>query len=158
MRLGVPAAEPGRLSGLRHSGAVESLKLVVARKLVLFACLLVSACGGRLEYPEQERDATLDQVLTPVPPAFRKVWAVNLEDCAIPGGKTRISIDPASVSFAEGRFDVLSINQPDEDNLLLDVRLGAGPLQTHVLHLGEAMSTLNYAGPGILQTYQRCGR
>lgn len=119
-------------------------------------CLLASACGGKLEYPEPERDATLDQVLTPVPAPFRNVWAVNLDDCLIPEGKTRISVDPASVSFPGGRFDVLTINQPDRDNLLLDVRLGGGPLQTHILHLSDAMNTLSYTAPGILETYQRC--
>lgn len=117
---------------------------------------MASACGGRLEYPEPKRDATLDQVLTPVPEPFRNVWAVDVKDCPLPDGKTRISIDPASVSFPEGRFDVLTINRPDRDNLMIDVRLGGGPLQTHILHLSDAMSTLSYTGPGILRTYHRC--
>lgn len=119
-------------------------------------CLMASACGGKLEYPEPVRDATLDQVLTPVPEPFRNIWAVNIDDCPLIDGKTRISIDPASISFPEGRFDVVTINRPDKDNLLLDVRLGGGPLQTHILHLSDAMSTLSYTGPGILETYHRC--
>lgn len=118
---------------------------------------MASACGGRLEYPEPERDASLDQELTPIPEPFRNVWAVNAEDCPQPDGKTRISIDPGSISFANGRFDVLKINRPDPDSLLIDVRLSGGPMQTHVLHLSDAMSTLSYTGPGILQTYHRCG-
>lgn len=126
------------------------------RTFALITCLVASGCGGRLEYPEPERDATLDEVLKPVPAPFRNVWAVNLADCPLPDGKTRISIDPASVSFPGGRFDVLTINHPDRNNLLIDVRLGGGPLQTHILHLSDAMTTLSYTAPGILETYQRC--
>lgn len=126
------------------------------RIIALIACLLAPACSAQLDQPEFERDATLDKVLTPVPEPFRNVWAVDLADCPLLDGKTRVSIDPASVSFPESRFDVLAINQPDRDNLLIDVRLGSGPLQTHLLHVSEAMTTLRYTGPGILQTYHRC--
>ncbi len=122
----------------------------------MFTCLFAAACGGKLEYPEPVRDATLDQVLKPIPAPFRNVWAVNLADCPLPDGKTRISIDPASISFPDGRFDVEKINWPDHDNLMVDVRLGGGPLQTHVLRLSDAMATLSYAAPGILETYHRC--
>lgn len=126
------------------------------RIIALIACLTASACSEQLDQPEFERDATLDKVLTPVPEPFRNVWAVDLADCPRLDGKTRVSIDPASVSFPEARFDVLAINQPDPDNLLIDVQLGNGPLQTHLLHVSEAMTKLRYTGPGILQTYHRC--
>jgi len=126
------------------------------RVIAVIACLAASACGERPEQPEFARDATLDRVLTPVPEPFRNVWAVNSDDCARADGKTRINIDPASVSFPEARFDVLAINQPDRDTLMIDVRLGGGPLQTHLLHVSDAMTTLRYRGPGILQTYHRC--
>lgn len=126
------------------------------RIIALIACLLAPACSAQLDQPEFERDATLDKALTPVPEPFRNVWAVDPADCPHLDGRTRVSIDPASVSFPEARFDVLTINQPDPDNLLIDVRLGSGPLQTHLLHLSEAMTMLRYTGPGILQTYHRC--
>ncbi|RYG32303.1 MAG: hypothetical protein EON93_11475 [Burkholderiales bacterium] len=130
--------------------------MAVVRIIALFTCLAASACGNRQDFPQPARDATLDQKLTPVPEPFRNVWAVNLDDCLHADGKTRLSIDPASISFPEARFDVVGINQPDKDKLLIDVRLAGGPLQTHVLSVSDAMSTLNYAGPGIMQTYHRC--
>lgn len=130
--------------------------LQFVRTIAVCACLAASACGAREEYPQPPRDAALDKLLTPVPEPFRNVWAINADDCLHADGKTRISVDPASVSLPEGRFDVVRINQPDPDNLLIDVRLGTGPLQTHVLRVSDAMTTLDYAGPGISQTYHRC--
>ena len=124
--------------------------------IAVSACLAASACEAREDYQQPARDASLDKLLTPVPEPFRNVWAINADDCLHTDGKTRISVDPASVSLPEGRFDVVRINQPDAENLLIDVRLGTGPLQTHVLRVSDAMTTLNYAGPGISKTYHRC--
>ena len=99
---------------------------------------------------------TADAALTPIPKPFRHVWAVELADCGNARGATRINIDPSTISFPEGRFDVLSINEAYEGQLLLTVRFAGGPPQKHVLRLSNEWETLSYTGPGLVGTYHRC--
>ena len=123
----------------------------------LIGCSLVGGCGSGERTPDDPQAAfTADAVLAPIPEPFRNVWAVEIADCSNPNGATRISIDPSTVSFPEGRFDLISLNRNGEDNLLLKVRFAGGPPQTHVLHLSNERETLSYPGPGLLRTFHRC--
>ena len=84
------------------------------------------------------------------------MWAIETADCARVDGPTRINIDPAAVTFPEGRLDVVAINKTGEGQLLLSVRYGGGPEQTHILGLSEGWETLSYTSPGIMRVYHRC--
>jgi len=108
--------------------------------------------------PAEVRAAQLTgrKALKPIPEPYRNIWAVSLGDCPRVDGPTRISVDPASVSFPEARFDVASINDATEGELLLEVHIGPGPLQTHVLKVGPNAETLSYTAPGIMTTFNRC--
>ena len=125
---------------------------------LVIACSLISGCGnGQATQAELQEEAfTADALLAPIPEPFRNVWAVEVADCSNPNGATRISIDPSTVSFPEGRFDLISLNRNGEDDLLLKVRFAGGPPQTHVLHLSNERETLSYTGPGLLRTFHRC--
>ena len=123
----------------------------------LVACSLMTGCGNDKKMPPAFRDElTADAVLTPIPEPYRNVWAVEIADCDNARGATRINIDPSTISFPEGRFDVLSINEADKGQLLLTVRFAGGPPQKHVLRLSNEWETLSYTGPGLVGTYHRC--
>lgn len=101
-------------------------------------------------------ELTAKKVLKPIPEPYRNIWAINLADCPHLDGPTRVSIDPASVSFAQARFDVASINEAVDGELLLEVRVGTGPLQTHILKIGQSAETLSYTSPDVMTTFSRC--
>lgn len=122
----------------------------------LAACLAASACGNDSPTATAPPPLTSKAKLTPIPEPFRNIWAEQAEDCARLDGPTRVSIDPATVSFREGRFDVVSLNESGAAQLLLGVRFAGGPEQTHILKLSNRAETLSYTGPGILRTLHRC--
>jgi len=125
--------------------------------LLLAACLAASACGNDSPMATASSAELTSRVkLTPIPEPFRNIWAEQADDCARPDGPTRVSIDPATVSFREGRFDVVSLNPTGETELLLSVRFAGGPVQTHILKLTNNAETLSYTGPDILRTLHRC--
>lgn len=126
-------------------------------ELLLIACLAASACGddSPMVSPSSP-ELTSKQILTPIPEPFRNIWAEDASDCERLDGPTRVSIDPATVSFQEGRFDVVSLNKSGKAQLLLGVRFGGGPEQTHILQLSNTAETLSYTGPGIMRTLHRC--
>ena len=125
--------------------------------ILLVAGFAASACGDDSPMvASSPPEFTARSTLTPIPEPFRNVWAEQTADCARPDGPTRVSIDPATVSFHEGRFDVVSLNRSGETQLLLGVRFEGGPEQTHILKLSNRAETLSYTGPGILRTLHRC--
>lgn len=124
---------------------------------LLAASLAASACGNDSPMVKPSPpELTSKVILTPIPEPFRNVWAEEVRDCVNLDGPTRVDIDPATVSFREGRFDVISLNESGETQLLLGVRFAGGPEQTHILKLSNRAETLSYTGPGILRTLHRC--
>ena len=125
--------------------------------LCLVASLAASACGADSPMvASSPAGFSSKAILTPIPEPFRNIWAEETRDCVNLDGPTRVSIDPATVSFREGRFDVVSLNESGEAQLLLGVRFAGGPEQTHILKLSNRAETLSYTGPGILRTLHRC--
>ncbi|MDP3492201.1 MAG: hypothetical protein Q8R82_03740 [Hyphomonadaceae bacterium] len=124
---------------------------------LLAASLVACGCGDGSGAPANA-DAELSSrtILRPIPAPFRNVWAVETADCSRIDGPTRVNIDPSTISFHEGRFDVVSLDQSGEEQLLLGVRFEGGPLQTHILKLSNQFETLSYTGPEILRTLHRC--
>ena len=149
--------EPTAFTTLYNDGAFGTPILKI-RLVILFAAgLAASACGNDSQTADSSQSAfTSQSVLTPIPEPFRNVWAEEAADCASPDGPTRVSVDPATVSFHEGRFDVVSLNESDEAQLLLSVRFQGGPVQTHILKVSDQAETLSYTGPGIMRTLRRC--
>lgn len=128
---------------------------------ILAACVASAGCGGESPKPPSAAEGhaaalTARKELKPIPEPYRNIWAVNLADCPLIEGATRLSVDPASVSFPGARFDVVSLNEAIEGELLLDVRLGQGPVQTHILKIGMNAETLSYTSPGVMTTFKRC--
>jgi len=144
-------------SRFRNPELLEDYPLKSLAAFALIACFLITGCGNDSKMPSAFRDElTADAALTPIPEPFRNVWAVEIADCDNARGATRINIDPSTISFPEGRFDVLSINEAYEGQLLLTVRFAGGPPQKHVLRLSNEWETLSYTGPGLVGTYHRC--
>lgn len=92
----------------------------------------------------------------PIPARFRHVWAEQLVDCPERSSPTRLSIDPSTVNFAVGRFDVLSTREVSESELEINVSALGGPAQRHTLELGDEAQTLVYRSSSTAQTFHRC--
>lgn len=114
------------------------------------ACLVLSACG------DAKMAAPPGFAQEPIPASFRHVWAEQLVDCSEPSSPTRLSIDPSTINFAVGRFDVLSIREVSDSEVQINISALGGPPQRHTLELGDEAQTLVYRSPAAAQTFHRC--
>lgn len=118
--------------------------------LVFAPCLVLAACGGSdVAVPEGFAQ-------DPIPSRFRHVWAEQLIDCPQRSSPTRLSIDPSTINFAVGRFDVLSTREVGKTELQINVSARGGLAQRHTLELGDEAQTLVYRSPATTQTFHRC--
>lgn len=95
--------------------------------------------------------------LIPVP--FRAVWAIEEVDCTNEPGLTRIAIAPDSISFYEGRSQVLSASSGADGRLNLEVEHVAEGMtegQRQTLHLAGDAQSLVYTRGDHTFSYRRC--
>ncbi len=129
--------------------------MITARILMFAICAGLAGCGAGEPISLPPPDGFSQD---PIPAAFRHVWAREIADCSLRNGLSRMTIDPATISFANGRFDVTSLREIDGAGIEINIRAFSGPQQRHTLELADNAETLIYRGSSDTQTFHRCQR